>query len=307
MDRRLIPINAWIALMRGDAGWPRPLGEQGLIPAWFEVPISTTESTVTVDGVAFSSDLAIVAEAKSGANVDVEQARKYGAMSLQNLRRIVSPNPPLKPDAKLEVMYVCLEENESRVAKGLETAGIDCATLVIGEQRCRLRASSNSLLSPFEVIVPGPPPAYIPIDAESPDAEIEDVFVAEIVGAMNRGDSVVAVSTLIERVPFLANLGVTAKSQLAARVTKVLQGAAVSKFKGDFSVSLTTGQANNLRGGNVTILKNPADSDPRGQTQGWQRLQRRASGRPRRTRREIDGQLSLDEFASETEKGDTER
>jgi hypothetical protein len=38
MERRLIPINAWIALHRGEAGWPAPLRIQGFRIHRFEAP-----------------------------------------------------------------------------------------------------------------------------------------------------------------------------------------------------------------------------------------------------------------------------
>lgn len=309
MDRRLIPINAWIALMRGDAGWPRPLGSQGLRPAWFEVPISTAISTVMADGVALSDDskLAIVTEAKSGANVDVDQARKYGAMTLKDLRRIITINPPKASKTKVEVVYAFLEENEERILKGIQQSGLSCATLAVGGRQCRLRVPSGSELKPFEVPVPGPPPALIQVDAESSDDDIERIFVAEVVAAMSRGESVVPVIALVDRVPFLTMLSDTTRSRIAVRVTDVLHRAAQTTFFGDFTVSRTTGRVRNQRGGTVTILRNPADSDPRGQTQGWQRLLRQASGRRRRRRPEIEGQLSLDEFAGEAERGDPEK
>ena len=41
MDERLIPINGLIALLRGDGGWPKTLGDAGFKRHQLEVPIST--------------------------------------------------------------------------------------------------------------------------------------------------------------------------------------------------------------------------------------------------------------------------
>lgn len=301
----MLPINAWTALIRGDAGWPRPLGEQGLATLWFEVPVSTSRSSVVVDGVAISSDqsLVVVAEAKSGGTVNTDQAQKYDAMVIGDLRRIVTVNPPKGTDVQLEKVFVCMEDEEDRIRRGLAAAGVSCGLLTVSDAACKLTVPLGSHLRPFKVKVPGPPPALIIVDALSPDDEIERVFVPGVVAAMARGETSVPVYSLIERIPHLANFGDSAKSRLATRVTEVLEAVAKLRFRDDFMVSRSGGKVQNRSGGVVTILRSPHDSDPRGRTQGWQRLQRSAAGRGRGWRKEITGQLSLDEFADEIDNG----
>lgn len=308
MELRLVPINAVVALLTGGGGWPSLLGQQGLDFAWLEAPVKTSKSLVVVDVVALGDrvGLALIVEAKSGAWVEPPQAQKYDAMTLAELRRVVTFRADPKV-ATIEVLYACLSANEATIRQGLLAAGVAPSLLVIDldAHRVRLDPATGSRLMSFDTEVPaGQPPGLIRLDADTPDDVYEQLLVAEVVAAMSRDERTIPVSTLLARVPYLGNYSAQARTDLTRRATRVLSAAA-KRFPDDFEVRPAAGDVHGA-GGTVVIRRSPKDSDHRGETQGWQRLKRRAEGRGRRSgKRENPDQLSLDDLAEQGEMGDT--
>ena len=78
MDVRLIPVNAFIALVSPRAtSWPNPLYEIGYRLEGLEVPANAGDGRVVIDCVAFDAEenRFMVAEGKSGNNIEDDQAR----------------------------------------------------------------------------------------------------------------------------------------------------------------------------------------------------------------------------------------
>lgn len=308
MESRLIPLNALLATLTGVGGWPSPLAEQGLSFAWLEVPVKTSLSLVTVDTVGLDEvdGVGLIAEAKGGASLSAPQAKKYAAMTLSEFRRVVSFRADPKT-GRLEPLYVCLAAHEQSIRDGLLNAEVDVSLLTYDRDanRVRLEPRPGSRLTRFDVEVPsGLPPRLVPLDGESPDAVYEEMLLAQIVAAVSRDEKTVPVSALLERMPYVANLSTKAKNEVVRRATAVLTVAA-KRFPGDFEVRPAAGNVHGA-GGTVIIHRSPTESDPRGETQGWQRLKRRAEGVPKRRTRPVDpNQGTLDELARQTDMGDT--
>lgn len=192
MEARLIPLNAVLALLRGDGEWPTPLGDQRLACERLELPVTTSRSLVVVDVLSLTDPFSTIVpiEAKGGANIEPEQAAKYLAMTNGDVARVVTMAPS-SPAATVQPMIVCLEEHEAKIRLGLAEAEASMkvtgspvreipelfAVLSISDTRARLITPESSSLVPFEVEVPGPPPRIIPFDAESPDEIIQDPLV----------------------------------------------------------------------------------------------------------------------------------
>ncbi|MHB1534040.1 MAG: hypothetical protein ACYC1D_05410 [Acidimicrobiales bacterium] len=178
MEPRLVPVNALIALLTGQGGWPALLGDQGFRFAWLEVPVKTSRSQVVVDVVALDdkASRAMVAESKSGGSIDAKQAAKYAAMTTTELRRMVTF--PADPHAaRLEVVFACLADHETAITEQLHAPSLDLhpSLLIVDTAGARvaLRPGPGSSLSAFDEAVPGGlPPGLIRLDADSPD----DVF-----------------------------------------------------------------------------------------------------------------------------------
>lgn len=301
-------MNAVLGTLTGVAGWPSPLSDQGFAFAWLEVPVKTSLSLVTIDTVGLNEQdgLGLIVEAKGGASLDAPQAKKYAAMTLAEFRRVVT----FRADPKtglLEPLYVCLAEHEQTIRDGLVFAEVDMSLLVYdgAANRVRLEPRSGSRLTGFDIdVTAGPPPRLVPFDGESPDEVYEEILLAQVVAALGRDEKTVPVSALLERVPYVANFSTKAKSELVRRATTVLTAAA-RRFPGDFDVRPAAGNVHGA-GGTVIIYKSPTESDSRGETQGWQRLKRRAEVAPKRRKKPVDpGQLSLDDLARQTEMGET--
>jgi len=82
VERRLVPVNALIALCTPGDVYPSPLADTGYHLGGIEIPVAVGGSKVVIDAVVFRPDRNIVlaCEAKSGAKVDEDQARRYGQL-----------------------------------------------------------------------------------------------------------------------------------------------------------------------------------------------------------------------------------
>ena len=302
MEDRLIPLNAWIALLTGVGEWPTPLRDGGLSILRLESKISTSLTNVVVDGLAIGTAIPLIVptEAKSGANIEEQQARKYHAMTAADVARLHTL-PFDRRAATVMPMYACLEQHTDRIRQGLRSIALDCPILVVTDGRVRLDVVSGSPLAAFDVQVPaGPPPRMIPVDAQSPADEYKDLLLAGIVSAAARGIELVAVDSLLnEQVPYWGTYGQAPRAEVRQKATRVLEQMASGEFRGDFRVE---GGSRNLEGRMVRVLRTPATFDPRGETQGWQRWQRRGQRELRRRPRPAPpGQMSFEDLGLQVE------
>ncbi|MGO9974949.1 MAG: hypothetical protein ACLP01_19520 [Solirubrobacteraceae bacterium] len=89
MDRRLLPLNAVLALVNRDGAWFHDLADQGFRLYAIELKVQSAAGVVVVDAVIYRRDpeLVLLCEGKSGRSVEEEQAMKYSAADAAALRR----------------------------------------------------------------------------------------------------------------------------------------------------------------------------------------------------------------------------
>jgi hypothetical protein len=293
MDRRLLPINAWIALHRGEAGWPPRLKEQGFAIHKFEVPITVDSGTVVVDAssVRLNPPAVVVAEAKSGGSIKNDQAMRYAEIEPVHVARVVGL-PFDHSIASKEVVYACTIEGCDGIRIDLERLELTYPMLVVGDSRVRLEPNASTVLLGFDDAVSGPPPRYIALDQDSSEDDFLDHLLPALMAAASRGEELVAVESLLSSVlPYWAAYGLPVKQALIRKGRDALARAIGGSLSGDFSFEP---KARHADSDVIRVVNNPVAFDPRGQTQGWQRLERRAAkalGRPKRT--ESPGQIGL--------------
>lgn len=282
MERRLIPINAWIALHRGEGGWPAKLAEQGFRIHRFEAPVQTDAGRVVVDGVSVADDLRAVipTECKSGQSIENDQAERYAAMTAGNVARFVGL-PFDSSSAELSPMYACLEESKTGVVVDLDRLKLPFAVLSVSDERVVLDARGNGLVRSFEQPVPhGSPPRYVVLDVDSADDEFVEYLLPELIASAGRGKEYVALEDLLKAVvAFWEIYGGPAKRRMIEKARNALARAFGRHFQNVFQF-----EATGTAGGDIIrVINSPAVFDPRGRTQSWQGLQRRASASVGRT------------------------
>ncbi|HEX8105692.1 MAG TPA: hypothetical protein VF533_23960 [Solirubrobacteraceae bacterium] len=301
MDERLIPINGLIALLRGDGGWPGLLRDQGFQRHQLEAPISSPLGDFRADAILYrlDPDLILLAECKSGRNIEEEQARKYVAVDAGWLGRAGLLPGPLRrrSDVEVRTLFVGREELRADLEAGLRALRIDAPLLTVGVDRVRLSgASAVSGLDDFDVHHSGGlPPARLPVDHQSPDEAIMEVLLPQIAAAQARLEDIVLIEDLCARiVPEWAILSRGTQGDFIRRVAALLRELQQGEFRGEIRYE----PAPNARG-RLVILDSPARRDPRGRTRAWQAHRDRSSAALRRppAQRQIPGQLSLDELA----------
>ena len=286
IESRLVPVNAWIALHRGEGGWPRPLADQGFRIHRLEAPVGVSAAatasgapTVVVDVISVREQppTALLAECKAGRSIDNEQAQRYGVATARDVYRHVGlPFPP--DDATAQPVYTCLSSGRAGVRYDLERLGLTFPLLAVGSGSARLEADAAAAVTGFAVAVPaGPPPRYVVVDAESPNDELLEYLVPALIAAASRGEEYVTIASLLrEVVPYWDVYGAAARRQLLNRARDALRSAIERQFPSDFALEYT-GQGQSLDRDIVRIISTPVRYDPRGQTQSWQRLRRRAA------------------------------
>jgi hypothetical protein len=293
VERRLLPINAWIALHKGEAGWPPRLREQGFAIHKFEVPITVDSGTVVVDATSVRTEppAVVTAEAKGGGSIKNEQARRYAEIRPIHVRRHAGL-PFDHAGAAYEVLYACTVEGRDGVRTDLDRLGLGFPLLVVGDTKVSLEPESSTVLAGFEEDVPGPPPRYITLDQHSSEDEFKEHLLPALIAAASRGEEFVAVETLLRNVlPYWDAYASSVKRELIRKGRDTLARAIRSSLSGNFAFEPKGSSAD---ADVIRIVSSPVGFDPRGQTQSWQRLQRRtakALGRPRRA--ESPGQAVL--------------
>lgn len=306
MDPRLIPINGLIALLRGEGGWPRPLGDAGFKRHQLEVPLNTKEGEVRADALVYrhSPDLILLCECKSGKNVDVEQAEKYLSLDVSWLRRSGVIPPPLRESTSIAVqtLYVGTDEHRPDLEQGLQQLGA-VPLLTVSAERVQLSGAARTpgLLDFIELHSAGLPPARLPVDHQSEDDEVLELLVPAIVAAQASLKDHVGIDGLCgDILPEWPILGERARREFIGRVTQLAKGLAAGEMKGQFRYEPPSGIQPHPPG-RLVITDSPATRHPQGRTRAFQAQQRKAEKALRRKSRRdpIPGQTSLDELAQE--------
>jgi hypothetical protein len=306
MDARLIPVNGLLALLKGDGGWPRVLGDQGFVRYQLEMPLSTKKGEVVADALIYRRlpDLVLLCECKSGKHVKNEQAEKYLSLDEGWLRRSGAIPPPLASSKPIAVhtLYVGTEDNRPDLEQGLQSLGA-VPLLTVGANRAQLSGASRipGLQDFIRSHEAGLPPARLPVDHQSGDSEILELLIPAIVATQAGMRDIVSLERLCEDIlPEWPILGMKARRDFVSRVAQLAMGLASNDWKGQFRYEPPSGKQPHLPS-RLVILDSPATRHPQGRTQAFQAQQRRAEkvlrGKSRST--PDPAQRSLDELAQE--------
>lgn len=285
MDSRLIPVNAFVALTsRSTAAFPNALGAAGYQLEGLEVPVRTEDGVVVVDAVAFHPGLnrLLVVEAKSGKNIEVNQAKKYGKIEPDHLVRdagitVVNERPPLT----VVPCYICMDDTSDGIAFGLSEAGCDYPMIVVADDHVELRDPEHvlpDLSSSFPAPSNAPPPTIVAVDDQSPDVEFDRIIPPTLVARATRADpgTVIPVSEIAsDSIPHLHIYGTARRSLLVKKVEAATRRACEASPQ-NFEFKARTGTRSYPV---VKVLDPPERSDPRGRTQRYQGMASRFGGR----------------------------
>jgi hypothetical protein len=295
MERRLLPINAWIALHQGGAGWPHPLSEQGFALHRFEVAVTVSSGNLVIDATSVRTRPPTVAafESKSS-SIKRDQARKYAEVTPAHVKRHAGLGVD-HATAGMVVVYGCPTEGRETVKAELDGMGLAFSLLVVGDSSVRLEAEVGGELTSFNETVPGPPPRYVALDADSSEADFQEHLIPALVAEASRGAPFVNLDTLLRSVlPFWDVYGERVRRDLRKKAREALARALDKSLGASFAFEPRPEAGDRSNVPVIRVLRNPAAFDPRGQTQSWQKLGRdaaRALGRPRRV--EAPGQATL--------------
>ena len=181
VEPRLVPLNALIGLC-SDPGmlYPTTLADSGYQLLGIEVPVNRGDGGVVVDAVMFQSErnMALAGEAKSGSNIDEDQALRYKNLDVDSVIQAASITVRHQGDRHLQPLYCCSSDGASGVLNGLDVAGLSFPVLVFGDVTIRNRGSAfmdTVLQDAFQepVATPVPPPRIVLVDQDSPIEEFE--------------------------------------------------------------------------------------------------------------------------------------
>jgi hypothetical protein len=289
MEERFIPVNAALALYSlTNTSWPRPLADLGYFVESLELPINVGDgSRVVADVVGHRSTAHrfLLTEAKSGANVDEDQARRYGNADpvwLVQATRVKTNVPDLDP--QVQTHYICMRGHEERILRGLAESGVDFPVLSVGESDIRhcgaaFDDADVTLAFASPLSVSGSPPGIITIDRESPDVDFDQRVAPAIVEFMSRRVQDVSVVDIAKSaIPHLDIYPTGYREALTKKVEQATKRAADADSQHlEFRPRTETRPYAMLR-----VKMNPEDLDPRGRTQAYQGISNRLGGSRRR-------------------------
>jgi hypothetical protein len=307
VEPRLTPINAVLDLALADGLNPAPLAAAGWRVACLEVPVLTELGTVVCDVVLFNDGIGhlLVVEAKSGANIEPDQARKLAVIDPQVLISAGGITVPRAVQLRCEPLFACLARYASRITRGVTAVGLAVPVLAVDARSARLvdqaLASADLAVALGGAITWTHPIArIIPFDHESPGQAFDGPVRAELVAEMARGRLSVTTRALTEQVvSHFALYGRHAQGQLRRKVTDAARRAASAEPE-----RLRFEPATGTTEARVVVLRSPEQFDRRGRTQGYQAVFGRR-GR-RQPAREIPGQMDLFTELDEAERVTTD-
>ncbi|KOU81333.1 hypothetical protein ADK94_26840 [Streptomyces sp. XY593] len=276
--------------------------------AALEVPLVATDGGKVVADLILVNDAAahmILCESKSGANIEVDQAKRYARVLPKTVVQGASITLPGTAEPSVETLYLGLEVHSERLALSLTSADVDYPLLTVAEKAISLtrREHASSLLQSAlperGVELLAPPVSYIPFDHD----DLVEVFVspvrAQLIKMQAAGEPSISCHSLTERTcaHFLL-YGVAARAQLIKKVTS-----AARQIATEFPSTYQYHQAPGGGEGVIHILRTPEAHDARGRTQAYQALARPHT--PRRRRAVDPNQLDLlQELEGVDESGD---
>lgn len=307
VERRLVPVNAVLALLARDGGWFEDLAEQGFRLHALELDVQSTPGVVRADVVIYrvEPDLLLLVEGKSGGNVVERQARGYDAADVQGIRaRADLPNELVGlPAVEVSPLYVCLEEHRQDIVRSLHALQLEAPVLSVAPGSVVLDGPVPAGLRPFSKQDPslGLPPARIRLDAESPLEEFMSVLLQRVVAAAVQGHRHLELDAVAGAIfqGHWVHMSVQGRRSVIAKI----KSAATQLARGELR-DLIRLEGSSAVPHRVVIADSPASADPRGAPQRWQALMRRAArdlGRVGPSIVERQPQLSIDDLAIDVE------
>ncbi len=293
MEERLVPVNAVVALYSATrTSWPRPFFDLGYRIEGLEFPIGVDEDErVVPDVVGFkrASSRFVLHEAKSGNNIEEDQAHRYKKVAPATLVRVLSVTVSSGDPLRVQTSYVCLRHAEKRILMGLRAINMEAPVLSFDTADVRAVGApfdDPDLRSAFStsLAVPGPPPAIITLDADSPPDTFDQAVFPTLAAAAAREQTSITVAALAEE-----SIGHYAiyPGQYKRRLRRCVADAARRAAEADPQRWEFRPRTGNDDEGLVRILASPELADPRGRTQQYQSMRHRLeAGRPRRQRPE---------------------
>lgn len=207
MESRLVPLNALIGLC-SDPGmlYPTTLSDSGYKLRGLETPVTRESETVVVDAVMFQPErnMVLAGEAKSGSNIDEDQALRYKRLEVDAVIRSASITLERAGDRHIQPVYCCPSDNASGVLKGLEAAGLSCPVLAFDDVYIENHGSAfmdavlqDAFQEPLETS--GPPPRIVVVDERSPLESFVELVAPHLVKALARNRDHISIPTLAEQ------------------------------------------------------------------------------------------------------------
>jgi hypothetical protein len=283
VEERLLPINTLLSLLLPNDVTPPALADAGFRLAGLEIPAASVAGAVTIDCLLFHADTnhLVLVEAKSGPNIEAEQAVKYGQLQASAVVQSAYVTLSVRTRPTVETVYLCLEEHLERVRLGLANAGLTYPIIAVSDGRVALdgtvaSAQVKAAFASGPLALLGRPARLISFDQDSDIEVIKPRVLAVLVAAMSQRLPQLTLVSLAERAtPHFALYGRQAQQKIKRKVAEAARRIAEDE-PANFQYMPTTGS----REGLVRILRTPEDNDARGRTQAYQ-----AVGRPAKLRR----------------------
>ena len=306
MEPRLTPLNGVLALLRDDGAWFSDLAAQGLRLHGLEVPVQSQPGAIRVDVVAFGVDppLILLIEIKQGASLPEKQTRGYVNATVEGLRQRGALPAELLHVSGVEVrpLWATLETSVARVRRELLDRKVAAPILGVGPGRAFLEGPLPSGVVAFDHFEKrrGLPPARVLLDSDSEVGEYVPLVLQEIVAALSRREDVIELESVARRVVLdWVCLSQPGRREIVQRCRKAVAYLRQEGWAGELLL-----ESGNTVAPRVRLPRTPADADPRGAPQAWQRLLRmaeRALAGDRPLHVEEPAQLSFDDLAGDDE------
>ncbi len=278
MEERLQPINALLGLTVGNGLDRAPFRDAGFRVAGLEVPVTTVRGKTVIDLVLFDpeSSLLVACEAKSGRNVEKDQAEKYASLDATAVVQASQVTLTRRVRPRVIACYACMAQHLTTVRYGLNTLGLKFPIVAVDGRNIVFDCPDaqpeplNEVFETGELALSGPLPRLIAFDHESSVELIEPYIKAQLVVALSHSRQQVTVRVLAEQAaPHFALYGHKARNQLVKRASQAARHIAATEST-YFEYVQGGGNNDDL----VRLLRTPEDNDPRGRTQAYQALGR---------------------------------
>ncbi len=285
MEERLQPINALLGLTVGNGLDRAPFRDAGFRVVGLEVPVTTVRGNTVIDLVLFNpeSSLLVACEAKSGRNVENDQAEKYASLDATAVVQASQVTLTRRVRPRVIACYACKVQHLTTVRYGLNTLGLKFPIVAVDDMKITFDCPEaqpgplNEVFATSELALSGPSPRLIAFDHESSAELIEPYIKAQLVATLSHSRQQMTVRALAEQAaPHFALYGRKARNQLVKKASQAVRHIADTEST---YFEYVAGGGNN--DDVVRLLRTPEDNDPRGRTQAYQAL---ARGRQTRKR-----------------------